>query len=54
MIPFKTGATAFALTVGAGMFTCVGASVVFFPSMVQYANKRFLAASLSVGKTVCR
>ena len=51
-IPLKDGALAFALTLGAGMFTCLGASVVFFPSLVKFANKQFLASSLAVAAGV--
>eukprot|EP00613_Pedinella_sp_CCMP2098_P004583 CAMPEP_0171639696 /NCGR_PEP_ID=MMETSP0990-20121206/29903_1 /TAXON_ID=483369 /ORGANISM="non described non described, Strain CCMP2098" /LENGTH=339 /DNA_ID=CAMNT_0012213555 /DNA_START=37 /DNA_END=1056 /DNA_ORIENTATION=- len=51
-IPFENGAVAFALTFGAGMCTCLGAAVVFFPSLVHYANNKFLAGSLAVASGV--
>jgi len=37
---------AFALVCGAGSATAIGASVVFFPSLVKLASKRVLASSL--------
>jgi zinc transporter, ZIP family len=39
-------AVAFALVLGAGAATGVGAAVVFFPSVVKMASRRVLAASL--------
>jgi len=40
-------AVAFALVVGAALSTGLGASVVFFPSLVKLASKRVLASSLA-------
>lgn len=37
---------AFALVFAASAATCIGASVVFFPSLVKRASRRVLAASL--------
>ena len=37
---------AFALVCGAGACTGIGASVVFFPSLVKLASRRVLAAGL--------
>jgi zinc transporter, ZIP family len=37
---------AFALTIGAGLATALGASIVFFPRLVQYANRSTLASAL--------
>ena len=39
---------AFAVTIGAGLSTAIGASVVFFPSLVQYANRKSLASGLGL------
>jgi ZIP family zinc transporter len=39
-------AIAFALVLGAGASTGLGAAVVFFPSLVKLASRRVLAASL--------
>jgi len=39
-------AVAFALVAGSGLATAVGASVVFFPSLVKMASRRVLAAGL--------
>jgi hypothetical protein len=47
-IPFRDGAIAFALTAGAGMCTCLGAAVVYFPSLVSYANNKVRSVLLSV------
>lgn len=43
---------AFALVVGAGLSTCLGASVVFFPRLVKLASRRVLAASLGLSAGV--
>lgn len=43
---------AFALVVGAGLSTCLGASVVFFPRLVKMASRRVLAASLGLSAGV--
>lgn len=45
-------ATAFALVVAAGGATAVGASGVWFPRIVQLAQKRTLAASLGLAAGV--
>jgi ZIP family zinc transporter len=45
-------AVAFALTIGAGAATALGASVVFFPSLVKYANRKTLAAALGLSAGV--
>lgn len=37
---------AFALVIGAGLATALGASVVFFPSLVKLASRRVLASGL--------
>jgi len=37
---------AFALVIGAGLSTALGAAVVFFPSLVHYASRKTLAAGL--------
>jgi len=39
-------AVAFGLVIGSGLATAVGASVVFFPSLVKLASRRVLAAGL--------
>mmetsp|Transcript_61237 Transcript_61237/g.181106 ORF Transcript_61237/g.181106 Transcript_61237/m.181106 type:complete len:386 (-) Transcript_61237:388-1545(-) len=44
--------TAFALVIGAGAATALGASVVFFPSLVKLASKRVLAGALGVSAGV--
>jgi ZIP family zinc transporter len=38
---------AFALVFGAGLSTALGATVVFVPSLVKFASRRVLAASLA-------
>jgi ZIP family zinc transporter len=43
---------AFALTVGAGLATALGASVVFVPSLVKYASRRTLAGGLGLSAGV--
>lgn len=43
---------AFALVIGAGLSTAIGASVVFFPSLVQYASRRTLAGALGLSAGV--
>jgi len=43
---------AFALVCGAGAATALGASVVFFPSLVKLASRRVLAAALGVSAGV--
>ena len=43
---------AFALVFGASAATCIGASVVFFPSLVKRASRRVLAASLGLSAGV--
>jgi zinc transporter, ZIP family len=45
-------AIAMALVVGAGGATAVGAAIVFVPSLVQYANRKTLAASLGLSAGV--
>jgi zinc transporter, ZIP family len=40
------------LVVGAGAATALGAAVVFVPSLVQYANRKTLAASLGLSAGV--
>ena len=44
--------TALGLVFGAGAATAVGASVVFFPSLVKLASRRVLAASLGLSAGV--
>jgi len=39
-------AVAFGLVIGSGLATALGASVVFFPSLVKLASRRVLAAGL--------
>ena len=51
-IPFANGAVAFGLTCGAGLCTCLGASVVYFPSLVKFTDNAFLAKSLSLAAGV--
>jgi hypothetical protein len=43
---------AFALVFGAGSATAIGASVVFIPTLVQYANRKTLASSLGISAGV--
>ena len=43
---------ALALVCGAGAATAIGASVVFFPSLVKLASRRVLAASLGLSAGV--
>lgn len=43
---------AFALVIGAGASTGLGASVVFFPSLVKLASKKTLAAGLGLSAGV--
>ena len=43
---------AFALVCGAGAATALGASVVFFPSLVQLASRRVLAGALGLSAGV--
>lgn len=43
---------AFALVIGAGASTAVGASVVFFPALVKYASKKTLAGGLGLSAGV--
>lgn len=43
---------AFALVIGAGLSTAIGAGVVFFPSLVKYASRRTLAGSLGLSAGV--
>ena len=43
---------AIALVCGAGAATALGASVVFFPSLVKLASKRVLASSLGISAGV--
>jgi zinc transporter, ZIP family len=43
---------AFALVIGAGASTCIGASVVFFPCLVQLASKKTLAGGLGLSAGV--
>jgi zinc transporter, ZIP family len=45
-------AVAFALVLGAGASTGLGASVVFFPSLVKLASRRTLAAGLGLSAGV--
>ena len=51
-IAANDGAVAFGLTCGAGMATTIGASIVFFPRLVHYANNKVLAGSLSIAAGV--
>jgi zinc transporter ZupT len=43
---------AFALVLGAGSATALGASVVFVPKLVQYANRKTLACGLGISSGV--
>jgi zinc transporter, ZIP family len=43
---------AFALVIAAGVSTCIGASVVFFPSLVKLASKKTLAGGLGLSAGV--
>jgi ZIP family zinc transporter len=43
---------AFAVTIGAGASTALGAAVVFFPSLVRYAQRKTLAGSLGLSAGV--
>lgn len=43
---------AFALVIGAGAATALGAMVVFFPSLVKYANRKTLAGALGLSAGV--
>ena len=43
---------AFALVIGAGAATAVGAAVVFFPSLVKLASRRVLASALGLSAGV--
>lgn len=43
---------AFALVIGAGLATALGASVVFFPRLVKLASRRVLAAALGLSAGV--
>jgi len=43
---------AFALVIAAGASTAIGASVVFFPSLVQLASRKTLAAGLGLSAGV--
>lgn len=43
---------AFALVIGAGAATGVGAAVVFFPSLVKLASRKTLAAALGLSAGV--
>lgn len=43
---------AFALVAGAGSATALGASVVFFPTLVKFANRTTLAAALGLSAGV--
>ena len=45
-------AIAFALTIGAGAATALGAAVVFIPWAVKYANRKTLAGSLGLSAGV--
>jgi ZIP family zinc transporter len=43
---------AFGLVIGAGLSTALGASVVFFPSVVKLASRRILASGLGLSAGV--
>ena len=43
---------AFALVIGAGASTAIGASVVFFPSLVKLASRKTLAGGLGLSAGV--
>jgi ZIP family zinc transporter len=43
---------AFAVTIGAGAATALGAAVVFVPSLVRYAQRKTLAGSLGLSAGV--
>jgi zinc transporter ZupT len=42
----KNVGIAFALVIASGLSTCLGACIVFFPTLIQLANKSTLAISL--------
>lgn len=43
---------AFGVVAAAGLSTAIGSSVVFFPSLVQYANRKTLASGLGLSAGV--
>jgi len=50
--PSENVGIAFALVIGAGAATAIGAAVVFVPWAVKYANRKTLAASLGLSAGV--
>jgi zinc transporter ZupT len=50
--PTKNVGIAFALVIAAGAATGIGASVVFFPSLVRLASRKTLAAGLGLSAGV--
>ncbi len=48
----ENAGVAFAIVLGAGAATAIGASVVFFPSLVKLTSQRVLAASLGLSAGV--
>lgn len=51
-ITTKNVGLAFGAVFGAGAATCLGASVVFFPKIVKFTSKNFLASSLGISAGV--
>ena len=45
-------AIAFGVVIAAGLSTAVGSAVVFFPSLIQYANRKTLASGLGLSAGV--
>lgn len=50
--PQQNVAVAFALVIGAGAATALGAVVVFFPALVKHAQRKTLAAALGLSAGV--
>mmetsp|Transcript_11093 Transcript_11093/g.21571 ORF Transcript_11093/g.21571 Transcript_11093/m.21571 type:complete len:123 (+) Transcript_11093:248-616(+) len=48
----ENAGVAFAIVLGAGAATAIGAAVVFFPSLVKLTSQRVLAASLGLSAGV--
>lgn len=51
-IDSENAGVAFALVIGAGLATALGACVVFFPSLVKLASRRVLASGLALSAGV--
>lgn len=50
--PSENVGIAFGVVIGAGLSTALGASIVFFPSLVKYANRKTLAGGLGLSAGV--